>query len=302
MAFPDGGMSESTKQESLADLGEEKIVARLLAKLKGGDGVLVGPGDDCAVIEGGLLFKTDCLVEGVHFEKGADPELVGRKAMNRNLSDIAAMGGIPEYAVVTVASHPQRDIAEVEAWYSGMAVAGETFGCAIVGGETTMLPGEGAIISVAMTGRVDPNRFVTRSGAKIGDVIVVTGRLGGSFSSGRHFSFTPRIAEARWLVENHPPTAMMDLSDGLGSDLPRLAEASGVGYTVDLGKIPINDDSDLKGAISDGEDYELLMTFPSGLPSDWEKAFPGVPLTIIGEITNDTPFALERGWEHYRGS
>ena len=310
MAFPELGMVDTTKSETLADLGEEEVVERLVGKLRAGRRVVVGPGDDCAVIESDSgewqLLKTDCLVEGVHFESGTDFELVGRKAMNRVLSDIAAMGGTPRHALVTVASHAARSVAELEGWYDGMVAAGEGFDCQIVGGETTRLPDAGAVISVAMTGVVEPGNCVLRSGASVGDVIAVTGRLGGSLASGRHLSFSPRIAESRWLVENYKPTAMMDLSDGLGSVLPRLAESSAVGYTCDRSRIPVHDDSDTGGAISDGEDYELLMTFPpdsvEGLMEGWNTVFPDLPLTIIGEISKDTPDPLNHGWEHYRNS
>ncbi len=304
MAFPDCEMSESEKSKSLAELGEEALVKRMIEKLGVDEEVAVGPGDDCAVIEGGLLLKTDCLVEGIHFEKGTNPVLIGRKAMNRVLSDIAAMGGIPRHALVTIASHSGRSSADVESWYEGMIAACEIFGCRIVGGETTRLPMEGAIISIAMTGKVDPETYVTRAGAGIGDAIAVTGRLGGAFKSGRHLTFTPRIDEARWLLANHRPTAMMDLSDGLGSDLPRLAAASRVGYTIDHQKIPVHEDSDIEGAISDGEDYELLVTFPSDSVDDllegWRSENTDVPLTVIGEITEETPEPLDRAWEHFR--
>lgn len=306
MAFPETGMSESGQRETLADLGEEALVERIVEKLGEIEGAAVGPGDDCALIDGGLLLKTDCLVEGVHFVKGTDPELVGRKAMNRVLSDIAAMGGTPEYALVTIASHEERAANEVEGWYDGMIAAGETFGCSIVGGESTRLPADGAIISITMTGKVELENCVTRSDATVGDAIAVTGKLGGSFASGRHLTFTPRLEEARWLVANHRPTAMMDLSDGLGSDLPRLAAASQVGYTIELAMIPVHEYSDLKGAISDGEDYELLMTVPPNsvdeLLEEWRARFPELELTVIGEITTDTPEPLDRAWEHFRGA
>lgn len=310
MAFPETGMADTIRNKTLADIGEEEVVERLVGKLRAGQRVIVGPGDDCAVIESSSgewqLLKTDCLVEGVHFVAGTDPELVGRKAMNRVLSDIAAMGGIAGNALVTVASHSEREVSEVEAWYDGMVAAGEVFGCTIVGGETTRLPETGAVISIAMTGVVEPENCVLRSGASTGDVIAVTGRLGGSFTSGRHLNFSPRIVESRWLVQHCKPTAMMDLSDGLGSDLPRLAASSAVGFTFNRSNIPVHDDSTTDGAISDGEDYELLMTFSPDLVerqmADWHSEFPDLPLTVIGEIAENTPDELSPGWEHYRNS
>lgn len=293
---------------SVADLGEEAVVSRLVAMIPPVRGVIAGPGDDCAVVETGeggwQLLKTDCVVEGVHFLPGTDPLLVGRKAMNRVLSDLAAMGGRPAHALVTIAVEAGRSFAEVEGWYAGMIAAAEEGGCGIVGGETSRLPVTGAMITVAMTGTVDPAQCVFRSGAKPGDLIVLTGKLGGSFASGRHLTFTPRLREAQWLVAHAKPTAMMDLSDGLGSDLPRLVAASGVGFRIDEMILPCHDGVSMEEAIRDGEDYELLMTFSPDtfrdLPTRWSEVFPDVALTVIGEIAATTTDTIGRGWEHYR--
>ncbi len=295
---------------TLGEIGEEALVALLIGRLSSGPQVMVGPGDDCAVISGEspfwTLLKTDCVVEGVHFLPGTDPRLVGRKAMNRAFSDMAAMGGWPRYALVTVATDPARSVAEVEGWYEGLAEAAAAVRCVIVGGETTRLPSPGALLSISVFGEVHPGRCTTRSGAGSGEVIFVTGRLGGSFTSGRHLTFTPRLAEAAWLVENNPPTAMMDLSDGLGSDLPRLAQASGVGFSVELADLPCHDGISPEQACGEGEDYELLFTCPmdqgSYLQREWSKAFPDVLLTQIGRITPSGCTSLPRGWEHYRSS
>ena len=293
---------------SVAHLGEEAVVSRLVAMIPTLRGVIAGPGDDCAVVEAGdgswQLLKTDCVVEGVHFLPGTDPVLVGRKAMNRVLSDLAAMGGKPAHALVTIAVEAGRSFAEVEGWYSGMVAAAEQGGCGIVGGETSRLPMTGAVITVAMSGTVNPAQCVFRSGAKPGDLIVVTGRLGGSFASGRHLTFTPRVRESQWLVAHAKPTAMMDLSDGLGSDLPRLVGASGVGYRLDEASLPCHEGVSTEEAVRDGEDYELLMTFSPDtfrdLPARWSETFPDLDLTVIGEITATTTDTIGRGWEHYR--
>ncbi|MBU6178487.1 MAG: thiamine-phosphate kinase [Verrucomicrobia bacterium] len=295
-------------RETVGGLGEEALVARLVGTLAPGSGVVTGPGDDCAVVVSGggewLLLKTDSLVEGVHFLPGTDPVMVGRKAMNRALSDIAAMGGWPAHALVSLAVESGRSLAEVEGWYEGLSEAAAAFGCGIVGGETTRLPFTGAVLTVSMSGTVAPDECVLRSGAVPGDRILVTGSLGGSFASGRHLAFTPRLREARWLVTRHRPTAMMDLSDGLGSDLPRLAAASGAGYRVGSDALPCHVGSTSEEAAADGEDYELLFTIgPEAigeLMADWAAAFPGTPLTVIGEITEEGAGSLPRGWEHYR--
>jgi len=301
-------VEESPRRDSVADLGEEALVSRLVSLIPSRPDLVAGPGDDCAVVDEGngvwRLLKTDSLVEGVHFLPGTDPIPVGRKAMNRALSDIAAMGGFPRHALVSLAVDSSRRCAEIEGWYQGLLGAASDFGCAVVGGETTRLPCRGAVITVAVSGIVAPEACTLRSGASVGDLIAVTGRLGGSFASGRHLSFIPRLREARWFAENAKPSAMMDLSDGLGSDLPRLAAASGIGYRVDLEKLPCHSGVSPDQAVSEGEDYELLLTFApeifQGLLPKWEKAFPGLLLTAIGEMVETTVEPLPRGWEHYR--
>lgn len=301
-------MPDEPLTQRLGDLGEEMVVDHLIGLIPPDPTLIAGPGDDCAVVPLGnglwQLLKTDCLIEGVHFLPGTSPELVGRKAINRVISDIAAMGGEPQHALVTLAVDENRSLGELDGWYRGMVEAAGAAGCSIVGGETSRLPVSGAVISVAMTGHVSPTHCVLRSGAAKGDIIAVTGRLGGSFESGRHLSFTPRFKEARWLVEHAGPSAMMDLSDGLGSDLPRLARASGRGYRVKSSSIPCYPGVSARQAMTEGEDYELLLTFSptvfASLLGRWETAFPKTQLTAIGEITEHTDEPLPRGWEHYR--
>lgn len=302
-------MTSTTPYTTLAELGEEAVVSRLVSGIPDTPGVIAGPGDDCAVIDTGAslwqLLKTDCVVEGVHFFPGTDSRLVGRKAMNRVLSDIAAMGGTPAHALVTLATDSGRAFSEVEGWQNGLLEAATAAGCSVVGGETSRLPVPGAVITISMTGTVEPERCLFRSGAKPGDLIAVTGKLGGSLASGRHLSFVPRLVEARWLAANAQPTAMMDLSDGLGSDLPRLAAASGTGFRIDEERLPCHAGVSPRDATRDGEDYELLLTFsPDAVPGwigRWREHFPGLDLTIIGQMTEpDHSIPLERGWEHYR--
>ena len=291
---------------------EDGLVERLTSgwkALAGGADVVVGVGDDCAVLkspdpERFELFKTDAVVAGVHFSEGDEPERVGRKALCRAVSDMAAMGGVPRAALVTIALPAQFDLAQVEGWYRGLEAAAADFGVALAGGETTSTARGDALISVAMTGWVERGRCVLRSGARIGDVIAVSGRLGASLASGRHLDFVPRLAEARWLVADagRRPSAMMDLSDGLAKDLPRLAKASGVGYRLDFECIPRHEGVDVSAALADGEDYELLMTFPPERlpnPGEWRETFESVELTVIGEITEHVETELEGGWDHF---
>ncbi len=283
-------------------------MARLTSRWVLGGDVVIGVGDDCAALESAdeslfELLKTDALVAGVHFSKHDDPYRVGRKALCRAISDVAAMGGVPRAALVTLALPKGMDFKTVEGWYRGLESAAEQFGVALVGGETTSTVEGDAVLSVAMTGWVERENCVRRGGASVGDVIAVTGRLGGSLASGRHLDFCPRLAAARWLVaeENRRPTAMMDLSDGLAKDLPRLAKASSVGYRVDWESLPFHDGVGVDAAVGDGEDYELLMTFSPGkmpTPDEWRLAFPELPLTVIGEITAEVETSLIGGWDH----
>lgn len=300
---------DGESEQRLGDLGEEALVDRLTAMVPRHPNVPVGPGDDCAVVKTDCsdtfeLLKTDCVIEGVHFLPGTDPELVGRKAMNRVLSDIAAMGGNPGQALVTIATDSERDVAEVEGWFGGIVAAGEKFACSIAGGETARFPSTGAMLSISMSGHVRKENLVLRSGASLGDLIVVTGKLGGSFESGRHLSFTPRLEEIHWLIERAKPSSMMDLSDGLGSDLPRLVKASGLGYEIDFDQIPCHEGVSVENAISDGEDYELLLTMPEDrfapVEESWRQTWSEVGLTPIGRVVETTENPLSAGWEHYR--
>src|SRR5207253_7678678 len=169
----------------------------------------------------------------------------------------------------------------VKELYRGLQRAAARFDVGIVGGETSATRGP-AVISVSVTGFVEKDRWTSRSGGKKGDDLFVTGRLGGSLR-GKHLRFVPRIEESRWLTRNFRIHAMMDLSDGLGADLPRLARASKLGFKIDREKLPLAPGAKINNAISDGEDYELLFAISprdrSRLQKSWRKKFPKVPLT-----------------------
>jgi thiamine-monophosphate kinase len=274
------------------DLGEDRLIAQLVARLTTRGDVIAGPGDDCAVVaapEKGqlLLLKTDCVVERVHFQPNEKPSAVGWKAMARTLSDFAAMSGLPHFALVTLIAPPDREARWVKEIYRGLERAADRFQVAIVGGETSGTDGP-VVISISALGSVEKDRWVSRRGGKSGDALFVTGRLGGSMRS-KHLKFIPRIEEARWLTAHFRIHAMMDLSDGLGADLPRLATASGVGFEIDEAALPRNRGSSLEQAINDGEDYELLFALSqhdaAALAKHWRKKFPRLLLTRIGRFT-----------------
>jgi thiamine-monophosphate kinase len=284
-------------------MNEFELIERLTRSLPTNKSVVVGPGDDCAILDAGLpdrllLFKVDAVVEGVHFSTGTSPEKIGHKALARCLSDIAAMAGAPIAALVTLGLPANFDAAFVEAIYDGMNTLARKHEVAIVGGETTANPG-GILISVALLGWVGRGKGVLRSGAEAGDAIFVTGELGGS-RTGKHLEFEPRVAEARWLTQHFSIHAMLDISDGLASDLRHLLKASKVGAEILAASIPISreacragkadaDSPPLLAALTDGEDFELLFTVASRdavpLLDRWKEQFPNLLLTCIGRIT-----------------
>ncbi len=283
---------------------EDELLKKILSGLESCDRLLVGPGDDCAVVREGrrlTLLKTDCVAEDVHFLRSHAPSRVGWKALCRPLSDIAAMGGIPEFALITIFSPPDLDTLYWEGFYEGIRRAAGKFGVAIAGGELSRQP-RGIAVSVALTGTMGGLRPVLRSGGRPGDWILVTGQLGGSLA-GHHLDFVPRLGEGRWLAGHVRPHAMMGLGDGLGSDLPRLARASGCGFDLDPSRVPARPGASLRAALTDGEDYELLLAVPAvrarRLLKEWP--FPQAPLTHIGELnaSKNTPENWFAGWDHF---
>jgi thiamine-monophosphate kinase len=294
----------------LREVGEDRLLEQLLANLKGKRGVVLGAGDDAAVVEPGQrgllhVLKTDCLVEGIHFRRKSRPQLIGWKAMARPVSDFAAMSAVPQFALVTLIVPSDRDVAWVKRLYRGIDKAARAFEIAVVGGETSNTKGP-AVISVSVIGFVEKKRWVSRAGGKPGDELFVTGRLGGSLR-GRHLTFVPRLAESRWLTKNFRIHAMMDLSDGLGSDLPRLARASNVEFELDREALPRNRGCTIADVISDGEDYELLFAIAPEdsrrLLSRWPKKFQTVPLTRIGRFNRKSKIENRNfpgGYLHFR--
>lgn len=293
--------------EVLGDLGEDELVQRLVKLVPVGEGVAEGPGDDCAVVdEGGgdfvQLLKTDGLVEGVHYERGAAARAVGWKAVARVISDFAAMGGRPDRFLMTVALGRATRVDWVEEFYRGAGDCLQKYGGVVAGGEMCRVPdGCAGVISVAATGRVRRGEVVLRSGGRVGDELWVTGRLGGSLA-GKHLSFTPRVEEGEWLARYGGVVAMMDLSDGLGSDLPRMARASGCGFEIWRERVPVTEGCDVEGALRDGEDFELLVAVRegSGVLEKWRERFPELELTCVGRLVEEgAGESLGGGWDHF---
>jgi thiamine-monophosphate kinase len=280
---------------------------------KPSDFVPVPQGDDLAVLKWNaadlLLVGVDQVLDGVHFDSALhSPRLIGRKVMNRNLSDCAAMACLPAAAVATVALTTGAGMDYAKELYLGLRDAADPFGCVLVGGDTASWPGKLAI-TVTILGKSAGIAPITRRGAKAGDGLYVTGPLGGSIL-GRHMTFIPRIALARELAAAGVVTSMLDLSDGISRDLRHICEQSGVGAVVDAERVLIHDDaqqlarrdgvSPLEHALHDGEDHELLFT---------ANRDPGIAGVVrIGVMTEAAGIWLQhgerreplvaRGWQH----
>ncbi len=271
---------------SLAALGENGLLHALTRNWKvDARKILAGVGDDCAVLRGegsknSLLFKTDAVVEGVHFRTGEKPELIGRKALCRALSDLAAMGAKPLAAVITLGVAKGESLRRLQDIYAGIGKVAKQYGVNLVGGETTRA--KELFLSVALLGECRGYAPVMRSGARPGDLLVVTGTLGATRAK-KHLFFEPRLAEGQWLARKKFATAMMDLSDGLGADLPRLATASRVSFHLAPALVPCSPGASLRAALSDGEDYELLFTVRPARAEKLKKEWPfATPMHFIG--------------------
>jgi thiamine-monophosphate kinase len=298
--------------------GEFEYIAWLRSRTPGEARVLIGPGDDCAALAPParpLLATTDMLMDGTDFVLAeVGPRRAGRKAMAANLSDIAAMAGVPTFAVVSVAL-PRGGRELGEELYLGLRDVAAAFGVALVGGDTNSWDGR-LVVSVTAMGECTARGPVTRCGARPGDWLFVTGPLGGSIL-GRHLDFTPRVREALALHEAVSLRAMIDISDGLAADLNHICEESRCGAVLHASAIPVSGaarelartsgKSPLTHALGDGEDFELLFAVT---PEDGAKLLrePPVPgLAKVGECVESglwleeggarTPLA-PTGWVH----
>lgn len=293
----------------------------LRQRTRASPGVLLGPGDDCAVIQPhsprSLLVTTDMLMEGSCFRLAeAGAYRVGRKAMNVNLSDIAAMAGVPRFAVVSVGLPRAGGDELPKELFRGFQEAADSFDVAIVGGDTNSWDGA-LTISVTLIGEATERGAVRRGTARPGDAILVTGPLGGSIL-GKHLDFTPRVREALRLHEVISIRSMIDISDGLAKDLHHLCEESGCGAVLDAERIPVSEAahrlsqidgrSPLEHALHDGEDFELVFTAAEDQASAiLDQRLEGIEVYRIGAMV-ETGYELiregkreklePRGYEH----
>ena len=300
--------------ESVASLGEEKLILALRRWLgSASPRTPFGIGDDCAVLpasRGRQLITVDPVIYGRHFDDSVPPRAVGAKLLKRNLSDLAAMGGRPTAAVLALTLDARTHLHWLESFYRGLAASARDYKVSVVGGDVAQADG---IIAASLTllGEATGPRILTRTGARQGDAIYVTGHLGGSLSTGHHHTFKPRLAEGAWLARRAGITAMMDVSDGLAKDLRSITPLRSA-PAIDPTSIPLRRGADLRAALTDGEDYELVFTLASHVNSTaferaWSHAFPRTRLSRIGCFVSARRLPSEaldlsnlHGYEHLR--
>lgn len=272
-------------------MNESKLLDLIYKRSEGlglsGARLLVGPGDDAAVIETPsgdvLLLTVDQLIEGRHYEAGTDLDLIARKAIARSVSDIAAMGGIPSWSMAT--GILPSGFAQGDDLFEAMSKWALSWGCPLIGGD--IASSEGPLsLTVTVCGTIEPGASPKlRAGSLAGDELWVTGMLGASFESGHHLRFEPRLVVGQCAARFESVRAMMDISDGLGRDAGRLARASGVLIEIDAEKIPLNEGVESwRQAASEGEDYELLI-----VGAELDKQIPGLIGPIGRCVVSDTP-------------
>jgi thiamine-monophosphate kinase len=300
--------------ESVGAWGENKLIGGIRRWLgTASPRAPFGIGDDCAVLapsRGAQLITVDPVIYRRHFDDTVPPRMVGVKLLTRNLSDLAAMGGRPVAAVLALTLDARTRLSWLEQFYRGLAAAARRHRVSIVGGDVAQADG---VLSASLTllGSAAGTRVLTRTGAKRGDWIYVTGVLGGSLRSEHHFRFTPRLAEGAWLAGQPDVRAMMDISDGLAKDVHAITPR-GAAPALAAAAVPCRDGVDLRAALTDGEDYELLFALRQRADRDafariWRRGFPRVKLTCVGQFVaagkvppDAIPMAEYHGYEHLR--
>jgi thiamine-monophosphate kinase len=321
---------------TVSSLGERALIQRITARLAMPSWVVVGPGDDAAVVEperGALeVLTTDAQVEGIHFDRRFVPaDAIGHRALAVNLSDLAAMGARPRAALLSLVLPEALDVEVLDRLLDGFTALAAKHGVAIVGGNITRSPGP-LMIDVTATGSVRPRRILRRSGARPGDEVYVTGAIGDAAAGlrmlrngsaegrcvERYLRPEPRVRAGALLGANRAATSCVDLSDGLADGVRQLAEASGCGFAIDVDALPISDDARAAGqdaveaAVAGGDDYELLFTVrPAnrGRLRSVCRVLGSMPITKIGVVTKEATLVLKSrtgnhawpdGFEHFR--
>lgn len=302
------------RSDSVAALGEKNLIAAIRSWL--GDvapPTPFGMGDDCALlpaVPSRQLITVDPVIYGRHFDDTVPPRAVGAKLLKRNLSDLAAMGGCPTSAVLSLILGQRVSQGWLEQFHRGLAACARRHGVTIVGGDIAEATGMLAA-SLTLLGEPAGSRILTRTGSQAGDWIYLTGVVGGSERTGHHHHFIPRLREGAWLAQRPGVRAMMDVSDGLAKDLPNLAPP-GTEPALAESSLPRRRGSDVRAALTDGEDYELVFTIArkadrAAFERAWRRSFPRTRLTCIGQFVSigdrpKTAIRLEKyyGYEHLR--
>ncbi len=277
-------------------MSEDTILGKVLKTFHTDPAMLIGPGDDCAVLAFGgkyLLAAVDQVASDVHYRPDTPPEAIAAKVLKRNLSDIAAMGGVPRWALLALAA-TARDDEWFERFFAGLEACAESFGVAIAGGDLGALASSGRAEYAALTilGEVEAERICRRASARPKDVLMVTGELGDTLAGGHHLDFEPRLAEGRFLSDGWT-VSMMDVSDGLARDLVRLGRAAKVEMEIDVAALPCRNGCTPVHALGDGEDYELVFAVAPERVAALRGAWPfATRLTEIGVVQSGLPGRL----------
>lgn len=304
----------NSPRASVSSLGEQRLIAAIRRWLgSASPRAPFGIGDDCAVLPGSpgrQLITVDPVIYPRHFDDAIPPRAVGAKLLKRNLSDLAAMGGRPTAAVLALTLDRRTRLDWLEHFYRGLAACARRYGVPIVGGDVAQADGIVAA-SLTLLGAATSPRVPNRRGARAGDFIYVTGALGGSLRLGHHYRFAPRLAEGAWLARRPELRAMMDVSDGLAKDLHALTPAD-ASPALDARALPRRPGADLRAALTDGEDYELVFALASradhaAFARAWRCAFPRTRLSRIGRFVRPEALPADalnlddyRGYEHLR--
>ena len=267
---------------------ELKFIEYISKRFSAKKPVIKGIGDDCAVMSYTkgkyLLLTCDMIIEGTHFSHDTAPQDIAWKAMAVNISDIAAMGGVPKYALVSCGIPKRKNTKFLKRLTKGIEKITKKFNITVIGGDTNT--SQKVVLNVTLIGEVEKKHIAKRSGAKEKDLIFMTGALGEGKK--KHLNFTPRLKEGRELVKNFKINSMIDLSDGLAVDVNRLASSSKVGVRIYKSLIPLSEKSEpLEKSIEAGEDFELLFTASEAESKKIAKKISErLPVTLIGEVVN----------------
>lgn len=270
---------------------EDSFLSQLFPQLKSNEQIVIGPGDDCAVYQvpnSELLqvIAVDQVIANRHFLPETSAYDAGRKLLARNLSDIAAMGATPTYALISAAIAPDKDEQWLKDFHQGIIELANKHSVLIIGGDLAQSDKGDTVASLTILGQTKKEELCARHGVKAGDLLCVTGELGNSFLSEHHLYFEPRLEIGRWLGKHQIPNAMMDISDGLLKDVQRMIKGQTLRLILDLKKLPLRQGATIKSALTEGEDYELLFTVSKEkydwLEKNWD--FKDSALHIIGKF------------------